>query len=160
MVKTFSSLGCLEAFGFWLVAGFHRYRLSNHSSHCYPNDPRMHCVTSGTFHLPRNSGNFGFLFSFHWKMPGNKWDFQKVVLFSRWKRTGGNACSICEFSQGITSSRLFTAISVSPSWMLVTRAWKNGTCVKWNTYFTWWTSPWKFLKVFGKWKAPTILAEF
>ena len=49
------------------------------------------------------------------KFPGNKWDFEKVVPFSCWKLSSGNVCSIYEFSQGITSSRLFTAISVSPS---------------------------------------------
>ena len=116
------------------------------------------------FHLPRNSGNSGWgvkgthvFRAFHWKIPRNKWDFEKVVLFSRWKLSGGNACSIYEFSRGITSSRLFTAMSVSPFWILVTRAWKNGTCVKWNTFLTRWTFPGKFLKVFGKRKAPYVL---
>ena len=65
-------------------------------------------------------------FSFHWKDLGHKWNFKKVVQFSRWKFSGEKACSIYEFSQGITSSRLFTAISV-PTY---------GTCVKWNTFFT------------------------
>ena len=33
----------------------------------------------------------------------------------------------------------------------------KGTCVKWNTFLARWTSPWKFLKVFGKWKAPVVV---
>ena len=68
----------------------------------------------GAFHLSRNSGwdaNRTHVFlAFHWKIPGNKWNFEKVALSSRRKLSGGNACSIDEFSQGITSSRLFTAI--------------------------------------------------
>ena len=51
---------------------------------------------------------------------------------------------------------LFTAISVPPSWILVMRAKMSGTFVKWNTFFTRWTFPWKFLKVFGKWKVPIM----
>lgn len=41
----------------------------------------------GTFHfilIPRNSGNFSWdvndthiLWAFHWKIPGNKWTFEK-----------------------------------------------------------------------------------
>ena len=83
----------------------------------------------GRFHLPRNSGNSGWdvngthvFQAFHWKVPGNKKNFEKVVLFSRWKLSGGNACSIYEFSQGITTSRLFTAKSAPLSEIYVTRA--------------------------------------
>ena len=54
-------------------------------------------------HLSWNSGNTGWdvnrthVFpAFHWKIPANKWNFEKVVLFSR-----GNACSIYEFSQAL-----------------------------------------------------------
>ena len=72
----------------------------------------------GAFHLSRNSGwdaNRTHVFrAFHWKIPGNKWNFEKVALFSRRKLSSGNACSIYEFSQGITSSMLFTAISLPP----------------------------------------------
>ena len=32
----------------------------------------------------------------------------------------------------------------------------NRTCVKWNTFFIRWTFPCKFLKVFGKQKAPSV----
>ena len=43
------------------------------------------------------------------KFPGIHWNFKKIVLFSRWKISGEKACSIYEFSQGITGScRLFT----------------------------------------------------
>ena len=69
----------------------------------------------GAFHLPRNSGNSSWdvngthiFCAFHWKNPGNKWNFEKVVLFSLWKLSSGNVRSIYDFSQGITSSRLFT----------------------------------------------------
>jgi len=48
--------------------------------------------TMGAFHLPRNSGNSGwdvnetrFFWALHWKVPGNKWKFEKVVLLSLWK---------------------------------------------------------------------------
>ena len=82
----------------------------------------------GRFHFPRNSANSGWdvngthvFQASQWKVPGNKWNFEKVVLFSRWKLSGGNACSIYEFSQGITSSRLFRAKSVPLSEILVTR---------------------------------------
>ena len=50
--------------------------------------------TMDTFHfilIPRNSGNFSWdvngthiLWAFHWKIPGNKWTFEKVVPFSCW----------------------------------------------------------------------------
>ena len=50
--------------------------------------------------------------TFQWNIPGNKWNFEKVVLFSRWKFSGEKACSIYKFSQGITSSRLSTAIYI------------------------------------------------
>ena len=53
--------------------------------------------------------------TFHLKIPSDKWDFEKVVPLSCWKLSGGNACSIYEFSQGITSSRLFIVTPVSPS---------------------------------------------
>ena len=72
--------------------------------------------------FPFTSGNSGWVVdgthvfeAFHWNVPGNKRNSKKRVLFSRWKFSGENACSIYEFSQGITSSRLFTAISVPPS---------------------------------------------
>ena len=71
-------------------------------------------------HSPRNSRNSAWdvkgthVFpAFYWKTPGNKWDFEKVVLFSCWKLSGGNTFFIFEFSQRITSSRLFTATCVT-----------------------------------------------
>ena len=72
-------------------------------------------VIWGALHLLRNTGNSGWdvngthvFRAFHWKVPGNNWNFKKVILFSRWKISGEKACSIYEFSQGITgSSRLF-----------------------------------------------------
>ena len=87
-------------------------------------------VIWGALHLLRNTGNSGWdvngthvFRAFHWKVPGNNWNFKKVILFSRWKISGEKACSIYEFSQGITGrSRLFMAISVLPSWILVTKA--------------------------------------
>ena len=82
----------------------------------------------GAFHVPRNSGNSGWDISetrvfraLHWKVSGNKWKFEKVVLFSRWKFSLEKARSIYELLQGITHSRLFKAISVPPS-CLVTGA--------------------------------------
>ena len=84
--------------------------------------PTVQLDIKGAFHLPRNPGNSVWdvngthvFKAFHWKVAGNKWNFEKVVLFSRWKLFGGNARSIYEFSQGITSSRLFRAKSVLPS---------------------------------------------
>ena len=63
------------------------------------------CVIWGALHLLRNSENSGWdvngthvFWAYHWKVPGNNWNFKKVVLFSRWK------ISIHEFSQGITGS--------------------------------------------------------
>ena len=40
------------------------------------------------------------------KINDDEWSFEKVVLFSRWKISGGNAYFIYEFSPRITSSRL------------------------------------------------------
>ena len=60
-------------------------------------------VTKGAFNLPRNSGNSGWdvnrthVLRAQWKIPGNKWNFEKVVRFSGWKRFRGNARSIYEF---------------------------------------------------------------
>ena len=93
--------------------------LRQHSKFVLVGSPTVHLDIKGAFHLPRNSANSGWdvngthvFQAFQWKVPGNKKDFEKVVLFSRWKLSGGNACSIYEFSQGITSSRLFRAKSV------------------------------------------------
>ena len=76
----------------------------------------------GAFHFPRNSANSGWdangthvFQAFQWKVARNKWNFEKIVLFSRWKLSGGNAWSIYEFSQAITSSRLCRAKSVPPT---------------------------------------------
>ena len=67
--------------------------------------PTVQLDIKGAFHLPRNSGNSVWdvngthvFKAFHWKVAGNKWNFEKVVLFCRWKLSGGNACSIYEFS--------------------------------------------------------------
>ena len=88
----------------------------------------------GAFHLLGNSENSSWdvngthvFRALHWKVPGNNWNFKKVVLFSRWKISGEKACSIYEFSQGIIGS---------------------------YTFVTRWTFLWKFPKVFGKWKMP------
>ena len=69
------------------------------------------------FHLPRNSGNSGWDFNgthvfrvFHAKIPDDERNFEKVVLFSRWKLSGRNAYFIYEFTPEITSSRLSMAI--------------------------------------------------
>ena len=58
----------------------------------------------GVFHLPRNSGNSGWdvngthvFGSFHWKISGINGTSEKVVLFSRWKLSDGNVCSIYNF---------------------------------------------------------------
>ena len=91
--------------------------------------PTVQLDKKGAFHLPRNSGNSVWdvngthvFKAFQWKVAGNKWNFEKVVLFCRWKLSGGNAWSIYQFSQGITTSRLCRAKSVPPTWILVTRA--------------------------------------
>ena len=67
-------------------------------------------VIWGALHLLRNTGNSGWdvngthvFRAFHWKVPGNNWNFKKVILFSRWKISDEKACSIYEFSQGITA---------------------------------------------------------
>ena len=60
--------------------------------------------TMGVFHLPRNSGNSGWdvngthvFGSFHRKISGINGTSEKVVLFSRWKLSDGNMCSIYNF---------------------------------------------------------------
>ena len=103
--------------------------LRQHSKFVLVSSPTVQLDIKGAFHFPRNSANSDWdvngthiFLAFQWKVAGNMWNFEKVVLISRWKLSGGNACSIYEFSQGITSSRLFRAKSVLPSWILVTRA--------------------------------------
>ena len=61
-------------------------------------------VIRGVFHLPRNSGNSGWdvngthvFGSFHWKISGINGTSEKVVLFSPWKLSDGNVCSIYNF---------------------------------------------------------------
>ena len=61
-------------------------------------------ITVGVFHLPRNSGNSGWnvngthvFGSYHWKISGINGTSEKVVLFSRWKLSDGNVCSIYNF---------------------------------------------------------------
>ena len=103
--------------------------LRQHSEFVLVSSPTVQLDIKGAFHLPRNSGNSVWdvngthvFKAFQWKVAGNKWNFEKVVLFCRWKLSRGNAWSIYEFSQGITSSRLCRAKSVPPTWILVTRA--------------------------------------
>ena len=79
---------------------------------CMLSDARSDCVAGrkyervsrGVFHLPRNSGNSGWdvngthvFGSFHWKISGINGTSEKVVLFSRWKLSDGNVCSIYNF---------------------------------------------------------------
>ena len=88
---------------------------NQNSEHAQNRDSFALNVIWGAFHLLRNSENPRWdvngtqvFWAYHWKVPGNNWNFKKVVLFSRWKISGEKACSIYEFSQGITgSSRLF-----------------------------------------------------
>ena len=90
-----------------------------HSEFVLVSSPTVQLDIKGAFHFPRNSANSGWdvngthvFQAFQWKVARNKWNFEKVVLFSRWKLSGGNEWSIYEFSQGITSSRLCRAKSV------------------------------------------------
>ena len=53
-----------------------------------------------------NSGNTRFPGRSTEQFPGLKWNFEKVVLFSRWKFSGEKACSIYEVSQGICATIL------------------------------------------------------
>ena len=96
--------------------------LRQHSEFVLVSSPTVQLDIKGAFHFPRNSANSGWdvngthvFLAFQRKVAGNKWNFEKLILFSRWKLSCGNACSIYEFSQGITSSRLLTAKSVPPS---------------------------------------------
>ena len=96
--------------------------LPQHSKFVLTSSPTVQRDIKGAFHFPRNSANSGWdvngthvFLAFQRKVAGNKWNFEKLILFSRWKLSCGNACSIYEFSQGITSSRLLTAKSVPPS---------------------------------------------
>ena len=52
----------------------------------------------GRFPFSKKFGNSGWdgngthvFQGFHWKVPGNNWNFKKVVLFSRWKISGEKA---------------------------------------------------------------------
>ena len=96
--------------------------LRQHSEFVLVSSPTVQLDIKGAFHFPRNSANSGWdvngthvFQAFEWKVARNKWNFEKVVLFSRWKLSGGNAWSIYEFLQGITSSRLCRAKSVPPT---------------------------------------------
>ena len=64
--------------------------------------------TMGVFHLPRDSGNSGWVVNetrffglFHWKISGKSGTSEKVVPFSRWKFSDGTACSIYGFRKGL-----------------------------------------------------------
>ena len=76
--------------------------------HDGPRDKTDHEVVTqkmvGVFHLPRNSGNSGWdvngthvFGSLHWNISGINGTSEKVVLFSRWKLSDGNVCSIYNF---------------------------------------------------------------
>ena len=95
--------------------------LRQHSEFVLVSSPTVQLDIKGAFHFPRNSANSGWdvngthvFQAFKWKVARNKWNFEKVVLFSRWNLSGGNAWSIYEFLQGITSSGLCRAKSVPP----------------------------------------------
>ena len=68
-----------------------------------------HPISSlGVFHLPRDSGNSGWVVNgtrffglFHWKIPGKSGTSEKVVPFSRWKFSDGTTCSIYGFRKGL-----------------------------------------------------------
>ena len=75
-------------------------------------------IPVGVFHLPRDSGNSGwvvngtcFFGSFHWKISGKNGTSEKVVPFSRWKLFRWNCVFHLRVSQGLTSSRPFTTMS-------------------------------------------------
>ena len=62
----------------------------------------------GVFHLPRDSGNSGWVVNgtrfsglSHWKISGKSGTSEKVVPFSRWKFSDGTACSIYGFRKGL-----------------------------------------------------------
>ena len=92
-----------------------RMNKNQNSEHAQNRDTFPLNVIWGAIHLQRNSENSSWdvngthvFRAFLWKVPGNNGNLKKVVLFSRWKISGEKACSIYEFSQGITgSSRLF-----------------------------------------------------
>ena len=81
---------------------------SNYSySELIPNERALTGVTEGVFHLPRDSGNSGWVVNgtwffglFHWKISGKNGTFEKVVPFSRWKFSDGTPCSIYGFRKG------------------------------------------------------------
>ena len=63
--------------------------------------------TLGVYHLPRDSGNSGWVVDgtwffglFHWKISGKSGTSEKVVLFSRWKFSDGTACTIYGLRKG------------------------------------------------------------
>ena len=85
-------------------------------------------MTSGVFHLPRNSGNSGWdvngthvFGSFQWKISEINGTSEKVVLFSRWKLSDGKCVFHLRVSQVFTSSRSFTATSLV-RWRLLLRS--------------------------------------
>ena len=119
--------------------------------------------TWGAFHLLRNSENSSWdvdgthvFRTFHWKVPGNNWIFKKgspsCFPFGnfRWK-------SMFHLRVFTRNHRPFQAIhgDICATIMNIgDKSITNGACVKWNTFFTRWTFPWKFPKVFRKWKTP------
>ena len=61
-----------------------------HSKFVLVSSPTVQLDIKGAFHFPRNSANSGWdvngthvFQAFHWKVPGNKKNFENVVLFSR-----------------------------------------------------------------------------
>lgn len=86
------------------------------------------------------------------KLPRKKGISEKVVLFSRYKLVWQK--SLLHFSKGFEHQ--FQAsngdICAAILNLFARDSGTNGTCVKWNSYFTKWNFPSKFLKVSGKWQ--------
>ena len=75
--------------------------------------------TLGVFHLPRDSGNSGwvvngtcFFGSFHWKISGKNGTSEKEVSFFPLETFRWNCVFHLRISQGLTSSRPFATISL------------------------------------------------
>ena len=96
---------------------------------------RLGCILNGTY-----------FWAFHWKIPGNNWKIEKVeVLFSRWKLFRWK----CTFHLRVFARNpQFQAIQGD----ICASIWNPGneSINEWNfTFFTRWTFPWKFPKVFN-----------
>jgi len=116
--------------------------------------------TKGAFHLLRNinSGNSGWdvngthvFGTFHYKIPVNEWNFEKVVMFFRWKFSCEKVFFSSFHNESPVADYSRRSWSLPPSWIW----WRNFKPMELVPNGTRSSHNGRFRTFFGKWKTPS-----